>query len=53
MALLYNTGNCIQCPVTNHNGKEHEKEDIVQKKLTQYCKTVLQRKIFLKRMRIE
>ena len=24
--LLYSTGNYIQCPVINHNGKEHEKE---------------------------
>ena len=24
--LLYNTGNCTQYPVTNHNGKEYEKE---------------------------
>ena len=24
--LLYSTGNCIQYPVINHNGKEHEKE---------------------------
>ena len=26
--LLYSTGNYIQCPVTNHNGKEYEKECI-------------------------
>lgn len=52
-ALLYNTGNCLQCPVTNQNGKEQEKEYIVQKKLTQYCKTVLQQKNFFKRMRLE
>ena len=26
--LLYTTGNCIQYPVTNHNGKEYEKECI-------------------------
>ena len=26
--LLYSTGNYIQYPVTNHNGKEHEKEYI-------------------------
>ena len=25
-ALLYNTGNYIQYPVINHNGKEYEKE---------------------------
>jgi len=24
--LLYNTGNYIQLPVINHNGKEYEKE---------------------------
>ena len=24
--LLYSTGNCIQYPVVNHNGKEYEKE---------------------------
>jgi len=24
--LLYSTGNCIQHAVTNHNGKEYEKE---------------------------
>ena len=24
--LLYSTGNYIQYPVTNHNGKEYEKE---------------------------
>ena len=26
--LLYSTGNYIQCPVINHNGKEYEKEYI-------------------------
>ena len=26
MALLYSTENHIQYPMTNHNGKEHEKE---------------------------
>ena len=26
--LLYSTGNCIQCPVINHNGKEYKKECI-------------------------
>ena len=26
--LLYSTGNYIQYPVINHNGKEYEKEDI-------------------------
>ena len=24
--LLYSTGNYIQCPLINHNGKEYEKE---------------------------
>ena len=49
--LLYSTGNYIQYPVTNRNGKEYEKECIyihnnhfaVQQKLTKYCKsTILQ-----------
>ena len=49
--LLYSTGNYIQYPVINHNGKEYEKEYIrvqlshfaVQQKLTQHCKsTILQ-----------
>ena len=53
--LLYSTGNCIQSPVINHNGKEYEKEYTyiyilkklghfaVQWKLTQHCKsTILQ-----------
>ena len=59
--LLYSTGNYIQYPVINHNGKE-SKESIymyvklnhfvLQKKLTQHCKsTILQlkkkNKIFL------
>ena len=26
--LLYSTGNCIQYPVINHNGKEYEEEYI-------------------------
>ena len=26
--LLYSTGNCIQYPIVNHNGKEYEKEYI-------------------------
>ena len=26
--LLYSTGNYIQCPGINHNGKEYEKEYI-------------------------
>ena len=45
--LLYSTGNYIQYPVINHNGKEYEKEYIyiynnhfaVQQKLTQHCKS--------------
>ena len=49
--LLYSTGNYIQYPVTNRNGKEYEKECMyihnnhfaVQQKLTKYCKsTILQ-----------
>ena len=50
--LLYSTGNYIQYPVTNYNGKEYEKEYIyicttetfaIQKKSTQHCKlTILQ-----------
>ena len=49
--LLYSTGNYIQYPVINHNGKEYEKEHIyvelnhfaVQQKLTQHRKsTILQ-----------
>ena len=28
MILLYSTGNYIQYPVKNHNGKEYEKEYI-------------------------
>ena len=43
--LLYSTGNYIQYPVINYNGKEYEKECIyvylshfaVQQKLTQHC----------------
>ena len=26
--LLYSTGNCIQCPMINHNGKDYEKEHV-------------------------
>ena len=26
--LLYNTGNYIQCPVINHNGKEYKKKNV-------------------------
>ena len=53
--LLYRTGNYIQYPVINHNGKESEKEYIYVKlnhfavylKLTQHCKlTIFQLKIF-------
>ena len=48
--LLYSTGNYIQYPVTNHNGKEYEKKMYVwlnhfavYQKLTQHCKsTILQ-----------
>ena len=42
-ALLDRTGNYIQYPAINHDGKEYEKEYIfchiaVHKKLTQHCK---------------
>ena len=49
--LLYSTGNYMQYPVINHNGKEYEKEYIymylnhfaVQQKSTEHCKsTILQ-----------
>ena len=50
--LQYSTGNYIQYPVVNHNGKELEKSEnifvllshfTVQQKLTQHCKsTILQ-----------
>ena len=51
--LLYSTGNYIQYPVINHNGKEYEEEYVyiyvqvnhsaVHQKLTQHCKsTILQ-----------
>ena len=43
--LLYSTGNYIQYPMINHNGKEYEKlnHSPVQQKLMQHCKsTVLQ-----------
>ena len=54
--LLYSTGDHIQYPVINHNGKEYEKEYyiyiymcvylnhfVVHQKLTQHCKsTILQ-----------
>ena len=46
--LLYRTGNYIQCPVINHNGKEYEKEYIfynayitVYQKLKQHCKSII------------
>ena len=45
--LLYSTGNYIQCPLINHNGKEYEKEYVyiyiynwitaVYQKLIQHC----------------
>ena len=31
--LLYSTGNYIQYPVINHNGKEHEKKKKKKKEL--------------------
>ena len=51
--LLWSTGNYIQYPVINHNGKEYEKEYVcvfvrvylnhsaVQQKLTQYGKSTI------------
>ena len=45
---LYNTGNYIQYPLINHNGKEYEKEYICiteslccKQKLTQHCKSTI------------
>ena len=47
-ALVYNIGNCTQYPVTNHNGKRHEKEYIYATisasicciaEITQHCKS--------------
>ena len=47
--LLYSTGNYIQYPVVNHNGKDYEKNGLymcvcmnhlaVQQKFTQHCKS--------------
>ena len=45
--LLYSTGNYIQSPVINHNGKKYEKDYIyvglshfaVQQKLIQHCQS--------------
>ena len=53
--LPYSTGNYIQYPTMNHNGKEYEKEYIyiklnhfaVHLKLIQHCKTILQKKAVL------
>ena len=48
--LLYSTGNCIQYPVINHNGKEYLKRMYicvqlshfaVQQRLTQRCKSTI------------
>ena len=42
--LIYSTGNYIQYPVINHNGKEYEKymnHFAVHEKLTQHCKSTL------------
>ena len=48
--LLYSTGNYIQCPVINNNGKEYEKEYLshfaVPQKLTQHCKSTILHKFF-------
>ena len=48
MALLYSTGNYIQHPVMNRDGKEYEKEYIyvqlnhvaVEQELAQHCKSI-------------
>ena len=47
--VLYSTGNYIQYPVVNHNGKDYEKNGLymcvcmnhlaVQQKFTQHCKS--------------
>ena len=55
-ALLYSTGNYIQYPVINHNGKECEKEEIhvqlsyfaIQQKSTHFISTKLQHNLFKK-----
>ena len=44
--LLYSTGNYIQYPEINHNGKDYKKEYIyifsaMQNKLTQHCKSTI------------
>ena len=59
--LLYKTGNYIQYPVINHNGKEYEKQCVcvyiciyrkwkhltILQKLTLYCKlTIIQNKVY-------
>ena len=49
MIRLYSTGNYIQYPMINHNGKEYEKEYIyvtlnhfaIQQKLTQQSKSTI------------
>ena len=53
--LLCSTGNCIQYPLINHNGKEYKEECVcvcvcvcvklnyfdIQQKLTQHCKSTI------------
>ena len=43
--LLYSTGNYIQYPVINHNGKEYEKEHIYETEslccIPQHCKSIM------------
>ena len=40
--LLYSTGNSIQYPVKNHNGKEYENDHFaVEQKLTQHWKSTI------------
>ena len=43
--LLYSTGNYIQYPVTNHSGKEYEKEYKKIKRLSLIAKTKKQKQI--------
>ena len=46
---MYSTGNYIQYPVINHNGKEYKKKNAytcmshfaVQQRLAQYCKSTM------------
>ena len=51
--LLYSTGNYVQCPVINHNGKECKKKNVyvcitesfaVQQRLAHHCKSTILKK---------